>query len=195
LRRNTTVGFLVASAMMIGCWDGLTLLPSWIQQLVRASGAANGVQMTSYAFMIMMVGSVFGYGTLIWLTDAIGRRLSYFIFCAASLLASLYLFLYVDDLSTLLWFMLVYGYFVIGGFGTFASYLPELFPTRVRATGQGFCWNAARSITALGPLSAGVLIGAFGSFPAAAASTTVAYLVGLVAIWFGPETRGVPLAD
>jgi MFS family permease len=195
LRRNTIVGFLVASAMMIGCWGGLTLLPSWIQQLVRAGGGTNGVQMTSYAFMIMMAGSVLGYGTLIWLTDAIGRRPSYFIFCAGSLLSSLYLFLYINSLNALLWFMLVYGYFVIGGFGTFASYLPELFPTRVRATGQGFCWNAARSITALGPLSAGVLIGAFGSFPAAAASTTVAYLVGLVAIWFGPETRGVPLAD
>ena len=65
----------------------------------------------------------------------------------------------------------------------------------MRATGQGFCWNAARCVTALGPLVAGTLIGTFGSFPAAAASTTVFYLVGLVAIWFGPETRGVPLED
>ena len=67
--------------------------------------------------------------------------------------------------------MPVYGYFVIGGFGTFAAYLPELFPTRVRATGQGFCWNFARSITALGPLIAGSLIGVMGSIPSAAAVT------------------------
>jgi hypothetical protein len=54
--------------------------------------------------------------------------------------------------------MLVYGYFVIGGFGTFAVYLPELFPTRVRATGPGFRWNAARSVTAVDPLIAGRLV-------------------------------------
>jgi MFS family permease len=195
LRRNTIVGALVASAMMIGCWGGLTLLPSWIQQMVRASGGTNGVQMISYAFMLMMVGAVGGYLSLIWLTDAVGRRLSYFIFCLGGLLASLYLFMVIKDLNSLLWFMLIYGYFAIGGFGTFAAYLPELFPTRVRATGQGFCWNAARCLTAVGPLMAGTLIATFGSFPAAAASTSVAFVVGLVAIWFGPETKGKPLPD
>jgi MFS family permease len=195
LRRNTIVGVLVAAAMMIGSWGGLALIPSWVQQLVRAGGGTNGVQMVSYAFMLMMVGAVGGYCSLIYLTDAIGRRWSYALFCGGSLVASLVLFILVKDLRGLMWFMLVYGYFTIGGFGTFAAYLPELFPTRVRATGQGFCWNAARCVTALGPLVAGTLIGTFGSFPAAAASTTVFYLVGLVAIWFGPETRGVPLED
>jgi MFS family permease len=145
--------------MMIGCWGGLTLLPSWIQQLVHATGDRNGVQTMSYAFMLMMVGAVGGCLTLIWLADAIGRRMSYFVFCAGSLISSVYLFMVIRDLDSLLWFMLVYGYFAIGGFGTFAAYLPELFPTRVGATGQGFCWNAARSLTAIGPVAAGVLIG------------------------------------
>ena len=80
----------------------------------------------------------FGYATLIWASEALGRRGSYFIFNVGALASSLYLFWYVNDLDALLWFMLVYGYFVIGGFGTFAVHLPELFPTRVRATGQGF---------------------------------------------------------
>ena len=63
------------------------------------------------------------------------------------------------------------------------------------ASGQGFCWNFARSVTAVGPLVGGLLVGTFGSFPAAAASTAAFYVIGLVAIWFGPETRNVPLAD
>lgn len=195
MRRRTIVGAVVASSVMIGCWGGLTLLPSWIQQLVRASGGTNGVPTVSYAFMLMMVGAVLGYATLIWMTDALGRRGSYFIFNIGALAASLYLFWFVRDLSTLLWFMLVYGYFVIGGFGTFAVYLPELFPTRVRATGQGFCWNAARSATAIGPLVAGWLVAEFGSFPAAAAAVAFAYVVGAIVIWLGPETRGIPLED
>jgi MFS family permease len=197
LRRRTIVGVLVSSAMMIGSWGGLTLLPSWIQQLSRAAGASPvvAVQTTSYAFMLMMIGAVLGYITLIFLTDSIGRRASYFLFCLGSLISSLFLFLTVKDLNTVMWFMPVLGYFVIGGFGTFAAYLPELFPTRVRATAQGFCWNAARSATAVGPLVAGTLVGTFGSVPAAAASTAAFYIVGLVAIWFGPETNGVPLSD
>ena len=197
LRRNTIVGVLVSSGMMIGCWGGLTLLPSWIQQLVRASGggAAAGTQAVSQAFMLMMVGAALGYLTLVFLCDAIGRRWSYFLFVLASLLVSIWVFTEVTDLTTLTWWMPLFGYFVIGGFGTFAAYLPELFPTRVRASGQGFCWNVARSATAIGPLAGGLLVATFGSFPSAALSTAVFYVVGMVAIWFGPETKGVPLRD
>lgn len=154
-----------------------------------------GVQTISHAFMLMMVGAILGYLTLIFLCDAIGRRMSYFLFSLGSFLISVYLFTQVKDLATLMWYMPVYGYFIIGGFGTFAAYLPELFPTRVRASGQGFCWNAARSVTAIGPLIGGVLVGTLGSFPAAAVSTAGFYIIGMIAIWFGPETKGVPLSD
>jgi MFS family permease len=91
--------------------------------------------------------------------------------------------------------MPLYGFFAIGGFATFAAYLPELFPTRIRATGQGFCWNAGRALTALGPLTSGILVDLLGSVPMAALVLTASYAVGLIAIWFGPETRGVPLQD
>ena len=124
-----------------------------------------------------------------------GRKKCYFLFWTAALISSLYLFTQVKDISTLIWFMPIYGYFVIGGFGTFATYLPELFPTRVRGTGQGFCWNMARFLTGFGPLSAGFLIEYFGSIPKVAAALSLFFIVGLVAIWFGPETKGINLED
>ena len=88
LRRNTLVGVLVSAAMMIGSWGGLTLLPSWIQQLVHASGGTPlvGVKTISYAFMLMMVGAVLGYGSLIFLSDGIDRRVCYCLFGLDSLL-------------------------------------------------------------------------------------------------------------
>lgn len=191
LRRGTLVGVIVASSAMVGSWGGLTLLPNWIQQLTATGASAlSGKDVVSYAFMLMMAGAVAGYLTLAFLAEHLGRRVCYFIFWTGALLVSVYLFSEVKTTERLLIWMPIYGYFVIGGFGTFATYLPELFPTRVRATGQGFCWNMARLITGLGPLSIGPLLQQFGSFAAVAAALSSVFVLGLVTIWFGPETRG-----
>ncbi|CAB3747987.1 MFS transporter [Paraburkholderia solisilvae] len=196
LRRKTIVGVVVASAAMLGCWGGLTFLPSWIHQLSVAAADHRDVGSTvSYAFILMMIGATLGYLTLIWMLDALGRRMSYFIFSVGSLAVSLVLFMTVHDIRGVLWLMPVYGYFVIGAFGTFASYLPELFPTRVRATGQGFCWNMARALTSIGPIAGNLVVAKFGSFPAASAAVSLLFIVGMVSIWLGPETKGVPLDD
>ncbi|MGN8111392.1 MFS transporter [Paraburkholderia sp. 22098] len=194
LRRKTIIGVIVSSAAMLGCWGGLTFLPSWIHQLSAAAADQRNIGTTvSYAFILMMFGATLGYLTLIWMLDAFGRRMSYFIFSSGSLIVSLVLFMTVHDVGGVLWLMPVYGYFVIGAFGTFAAYLPELFPTRVRATGQGFCWNMARALTSIGPIAGNAVVSRFGSFPAASAAVSLLFIVGMVSIWFGPETKGVPL--
>jgi MFS family permease len=162
---------------------------------VAAADHRNVGSTVSYAFILMMIGASLGYLTLIWMLDALGRRMSYFIFSIGSLAISLVLFMTVHDIDGVLWLMPVYGYFVIGAFGTFAAYLPELFPTRVRATGQGFCWNTARALTSIGPIAGNVVVAKFGSFPAASAAVSLLFIVGMVSIWLGPETKGVPLDD
>jgi MFS family permease len=194
IRRRTFVGLLVAASMMIAAFGGATLLPIWVRGLVGADQRL-AVTVTSQFFMLLNVGGVFGYLTLIWLNDAIGRRWSYFLMAFACAAANLFMFTQIETVSGLLRFAPLYGFFVLGGFGTFAVYLPELFPTRIRATGQGFCWNAARIVTAIGPVAAGAIVNVFGSAPAAGAMVTAIYVVGLIAIWFGPETHGVPLQD
>jgi hypothetical protein len=73
-------------------------------------------------------------------------------------------------------------------------YLPELFPTRVRATAQGAAFNAGRILAAGAALQMGVLMRAFdGSYARAGAIITLVYVVGLFAIWLAPETKGRPL--
>ena len=182
LRRSTIVGAIVAAAMMLGSWGGTIWIPTWIPQLLGPERAASSPQYVSYAFMMANIGAALGYITLMFLTDAIGRRASYFIFCAGALLISEYIFRQVNSYDQLFWLMAAYGYFAIGGFGTFAAYLPELFPTRIWATG-------------LSPVVGGWLVAATGSFPAAAATVAWIFVLGLVAIWFGPETKGLPLRD
>jgi MFS family permease len=194
IRRRTMVGLLVTVSMMIGTFGGATLLPVWIRGLVGADPRL-AVAATSQCFMLMNIGGVIGYLVVMWFCEVIGRRWSYFLMAIGCVVASLVMFTQIATMAGVLWFAPIYGFFVIGGFGTFAVYLPELFTTRNRATGQGFCWNAARIFTVAGPVATGAIVKALGSAPAAGATATAIYLVGLMAIWFGPETRDVPLQD
>jgi hypothetical protein len=66
---------------------------------------------------------------------------------------------------------------------------------RTGASGQGFCWNAGRILTAAGPLATAAIVGAFGSAPIAGAALTGVYVIGLASVWFGPETKDLPLQD
>lgn len=80
-------------------------------------------------------------------------------------------------------------------YGWLPLYLPELFPTRVRATGQGICYNCGRILAAVGALEMGQLLQYYGSYDKAGATITLVYLLGLVLIWFAPETKGKPLPE
>jgi MFS family permease len=195
MRRVTVVGFLIVASMMIGNYAAGAVLPVWIRGLVGPNKATLALTLTSQFFMLENVAAVLGYLSIIWLTSAMGRRWSYFLIVFGSAISNLFVFTQIQTSEGLLWFAPVYGFFNIGGFGTFVIYLPELFSTRMRATGQGFCWNAARTFTAIGPLTTGTIVGLVGSAAAAGALATIFYLVGMIAIWFGPETRGVPLQD
>ncbi len=194
--RNTIVGVTIAFAMTVGSWAALTLLPAWISQLLGPSTPAIATWTISWSFILMNFGAVAGYGVLILFADRIGRRLSYFIFCTGSLISIVYTFRDGTTLPQLQIMLPVLGFFILGGFGNFAAYLPELFPTRIRATGQGFCYNMSRLLTSPGPLIVGSLVGTFGgSIPRASSMVGLTLLLGMVAIWFGPETAGKPLRD
>jgi hypothetical protein len=86
------------------------------------------------------------------------------------------------------------GCFTSSFYGWMPQYLPELFPTRVRATGQGVCYNFGRILTAICAWKMGSFMALFGNSYATAGETVAyIYVVGIVAIWFLPETFGKPL--
>ena len=81
-------------------------------------------------------------------------------------------------------------------FGWLPLYLPELFPTKVRATGSGIAYNVGRFATAVGVFAAGALFTAVGgSYPAVGATCGLIYALGLIAIWWAPDTTGKELGD
>ena len=86
------------------------------------------------------------------------------------------------------------GFFSNGLFSGFPIYLPELFATRIRATGSGFCFNVGRVLAASGPFLTGYLVTRLGTFAHAASAVAVIYLVGLVVLLFARETKGQTIA-
>jgi MFS family permease len=103
------------------------------------------------------------------------------------------LFLWTQDLTLLLIAAAVNAFFTLGQYSWMPVWLPELFPTRSRATGLAFTFNAPRFIAFLGPLFAGVLIVQFGGFSHAAMMIACIYFLGFCVAPFLPETKGKPL--
>jgi hypothetical protein len=90
--------------------------------------------------------------------------------------------------------------FLAGGFsaafyGWLPLYLPELFPTRVRATGQGFGFNFGRILAAIGVLQVPALMGKPPDYARACSLLALIYVAGVFLIWLAPETRGKPLPE
>ncbi|WP_233887055.1 MFS transporter [Paraburkholderia flagellata] len=190
LLRRTVVGTLISSAMMIGSWGASILFPTLLREFFPHAGNAEFTRQTGIAFMSTNVGAVLGYAStllVVSLVPRISRRAVYAVFCAGAWIAVVALFGVAKTLMTFYLAMLGFGFFAMGGFGIVALYLTELFPLHVRATGQGFTWNAARLFTALGPLlvsSASINLG----FRAVGIGIASVFAVGLIAIVFGPET-------
>lgn len=81
-------------------------------------------------------------------------------------------------------------------YGWLPLYLPELFPTRIRATGQGVSFNFGRVLAAAGALVQGQLVAAYGgSYASAGSVVTLIYILGMILIWLAPETKGKPLPE
>src|SRR5208283_2951626 len=127
----------------------------------------------------------------------IGRRPAYFALCLLSLLFCGWLFRSVHEYgAAFLILVTLVGAATAAFYGWLPLYLPELFPTRVRATGQGLCYNSGRILAAAGALEMGQLLQAYaGSYARAGATITLVYALGLVLIWLAPETKGKPLPE
>jgi MFS transporter, SHS family, sialic acid transporter len=193
LRRTTLLGLAFASIALIGTWGSVQWLPAWADQLTHGTTHnAKGLTQMLCGFGAM-VGGFFGPV----IGGRLGRRPAYFLLCLASLVSCGYLFRFVDSFgATFLVMTWLTGAVTASFYGWLPLYLPELFPTRVRATGQGFCYNSGRLLAALGALQMGSLLQHYeGSYAKAGAAITLVYAVGLVLIWCAPETKGQPLPD
>lgn len=192
LRRQTVIVFLLSLTTTLAWWGISTWVPPYIGSIAAKAGL-TGPQWGAYAGMCYTLGSIVGYIAFGFLADAYGRKPVTMIYIVLAFVMTPVLFLWTQTLSLLLLLAFLNAIFSNGLYSWMPVWLPELYPTRMRATAIAFAFNAPRFIAFLGPLLAGTLIVYFGGFGYAATIIATIYVVGFVAVMFLPETRGQSL--
>ena len=193
-RRRAIIAFLMATASAVGFWGISSWIPPYIGS-VAAKAGLGAPQWASFTGMAYNAGSIIGYVGFGFLADAHGRKPITLLFFAMALVLTPALFLISNELHVLLIIAALIGCFASGQFTWMSAWLPELFPTRVRATAVGFIFNGPRFLAAIGTLLAGTLIVKFGGYSNACMIVATIYLLGLIVGPFLPETRGKPLPE
>ncbi|MFF1828272.1 MFS transporter [Paenarthrobacter sp. NPDC058040] len=185
-RRRTIIATVAAVCAFVGFYGASTWLPSYLS-------AERGLDVRQVAlFMtVLNLGMFAGYLVFGWIADKIGRRNAIILSLAGTgLLMPLYGL--VTNQSVLLWMGPLYAFFMTFA-GLFGSYLGELYPTRIRTTGAGFCFNIGRGVAAFAPLAMGGIAAAWG-FSSGLILSGAVFLAGSALMFFLPRTGTAPEA-
>jgi SHS family sialic acid transporter-like MFS transporter len=193
LLRFTLVGVLISSIPMIGAWSASKWMIPWADKV--AGAADTGYKAATQGWWAL--GAVLGSFAGAQLASRLGRRTSYALISLATVLVTVLMFQGTAPLRPGFHAVVfTQGLVATLFFGWLALYLPELFPTRVRATGSGLAYNSGRFATALGVLAAGFLFSALGGdYPRVGTVCASIYALGFIVIWWAPENRSEDLAD
>lgn len=193
-RRNTIVGLFLGVSGMIGLWGIGFFSPELISTALK--GAPQNVVDTvrGWGTAFQDVGSFLGMVTFTLVAAFVSRRLAFLGALLLSMFVTMFVFQSLNSATDAYWMLPMMGFAQLAVFAGYSIYFPELFPTRLRGTGVGFCYNTVRYLAAPGPLLFGYLATLM-TFRSAAVLMSTVYLVGIVALIWAPETQGKPLPE
>jgi MFS family permease len=162
---------------------------------------AEDDRLVGWGTMLQDVGSFLGAPLCTMVAVRFGRRRAFALAYAMAMASVWLVFGTLSRGADVYWMLPLLGFCTCGIFGVIIVYLPELYPTRLRTTGTGFCYNIARYITATGPLVQGSLtlffagLGYATPIRPAALCLSFIYVLGLAVVPLAAETRGQPLPE
>ena len=199
----------LSGVALVGTWGSAQWAPSYAQKLTEAGiGITSVTEAREQVQIWLAIGAIIGTILAALIGGWLGRRLTYSLMCLTAFGSTVFLYQFHHAYGTSFLVATTFvGICTASFYGWLPLYLPELFPTRVRATAQGFSFNFGRIIAAIGALQAGNLVGMFphdvpfggilwkGAYPLACTTISLVYIVGFLLIWCLPETKGQPLPD
>ncbi len=190
---RTLLAIALASIPLVVTWGIVQWIPMWADQMT----GGKRPEVKAFIQLSQSGGAVIGSFVAPMLGIWLGRRIIYAGMCAAALAVCLTLFRGVHTFGAEFLVMVsLVGATTAAFYGWLPLYLPELFPTRARATGQGLAFNFGRVLAALGAWQMPTLMAWFDrSYPKAGATLVLIYLVGIALIYFAPETKDKPLPE
>ena len=197
-RRRTILNSIYMLASISGLWAGTSYAPTAITQLAAKAGhsATQAAQLASYGTSLIAVGTILGALMTPWLCERFGRRIALgfffalmFIFIALGFGHAFYL-----EQNALAWFMVCLFFLGLGGanFAVYSLWIPEQYSTQCRVTAFALT-NVGRFAAAGISFLVGAGVRHFQTLGTPVALTSIAFLIGLLLLPFGVETKGQPL--
>jgi MFS family permease len=198
-RRNTLVGLSLAVIGVIGLWGVGFYSPELIDEALGDISVQEKSNVKAMGTLLQDVGAFLGMTFFTIVATMLGRRIAFggaFIFCWI-VVSGVFLFL---TESWQVYIMLpLLGFATLSLFGGYSIYFPELYPTRLRSSGTGFCYNVGRVLAAAVilfriPIREGFTEAGFTDvFRTVSVVLASVYLLGLLVLFWAPETKGKPL--
>jgi MFS family permease len=180
---------ILTCLLTTGAQGGYYAITFWIPTFLRTERKLTVLGTSGY-ILVIIVGSLIGYWVSAWLTDRIGRRANFILFGICSIIT---VFAYTQipvDNNTIMFLGFPLGFFASGIFSGMGSFLTELFPTRVRGSGQGFAYNFGRGVASFNTLLVGMLSATLPLGQSIGVFALIAYGLLIIAALLLPETKG-----
>ncbi|HXD45946.1 MAG TPA: MFS transporter [Pseudolabrys sp.] len=180
---------ILTCMLSIGAQGGYYAITTWLPTFLRTERKLTVLGTGGY-LAVIIIGSFVGYLVSAWLNDRIGRRANFILYALCSIVTVVvYTQLPVND-TVMLYLGFPLGFFASGIFSGMGPFLTELFPTRMRGSGQGFAYNFGRGIAALNPMFVGMLSAKLPLGQSIGVFALIAYGLLIVAALLLPETKG-----
>ncbi len=200
-RRNLLVGVGLGLAGMAGLWGIGFFSPELISTALKGEPQAVVDVVRGYGTALQDVGAFLGMVAFTAVATLVGRRAAFLGSFSLCLVVTIYVFNNLRSGTDAYWMLPMMGFAQLSVFGGYAIYFPEIFPTRLRGTGVGFCYNTVRYLAAAFPPLLMYLNhylmqhGSAEPFRQAATILSFIFVLGIVTLIWAPETKGQPLPE
>jgi len=208
-RKHAWAGLILCSAGIIGLWGIGNFHPVIVSSIITEHLKATGVTpeklasekafWSSMGLLLQNLGGFVGMTTLAWVAQVKGRKIAFGLALVLSFLSTVLVFKGMRNFSDIFWMIPLMGFGQLSVFAVYAIYLPELFPTSLRATGTSFCYNFGRVAAATSPFTVGQITKSLGGnlegFRTAGLWVSLVLLLGLLVLPMLPETKDQPLPE